>query len=71
MKNIVESIKKTDFSEWHTVKCIKDLAINRKTNSNMFNKNTEYKASKINDNWWLIDQIGVSSDEFKKHFKDI
>ena len=71
MKNIVESIKKTDFSEWHTVKCIKDLTVNRKTSSNMFNKNTEYKASKINDNWWLIDQIGVSSDEFKKHFKDI
>ena len=71
MKNIIESIKKTDYSEWHNVKCIKELTINRKTNSYTFKKDTEYKASKINDNWWLIDQIGVSSNEFKKHFKDI
>ena len=71
MKNIVESIKKTDYSEWHDAKCIKELTINRKANSYTFKKDTEYKASKINDNWWLIDQEGVSKEEFKKHFKDI
>ena len=71
MKSIVESINKTNYSEWHDVKCIKDLTIKRKTNNITFKANSEYKASKINDNWWLIDQIGVSSKEFKKHFKDI
>lgn len=71
MKDIIESIKKTDYSEWHDVKCIKELTINRKTNSYTFKKDTEYKALKINDNWWLIDQEGVSKEEFKKHFKDI
>ena len=71
MKTIIESIKKTNYSEWHDVKCIKELTIERKTGTNTFKVDTEYKASKINDNWWLIDQIGVSSEEFKKHFKDI
>jgi len=71
MKDIIESIRKTDYSEWHDVKCIKELTINRKVNSYTFKKDTEYKASKINDNWWLIDQEGVSKEEFKKHFKDI
>ncbi len=71
MKNIIESIKKTNCSEWHDVKCIKEFTIERKTSSYIFKKDTEYKASKINDNWWLIDQVGVSKEEFKKHFKDI
>lgn len=71
MKDIIESIKKTDYSEWHDVKCIKELTINHKTSSYTFKKDTKYKASKINDNWWLIDQVGVSKEEFKKHFKDI
>lgn len=71
MTDIKESIKKTDYSEWHDVKCIKELTINRKTSSYTFKKDTEYKASKINDNWWFIDQVGVSKEELKKHFKDI
>jgi hypothetical protein len=71
MKNIIESIKKTNYSEWHDVKCIKEFTIERKTSSYTFKKGTEYKASKINDNWWLIDQVSVSKEEFKKHFKDI
>ena len=71
MKNIVESIKKTNYSEWHDVKCVNEFIINRKTSSYTFKKDAEYKASKINDNWWLIDQVGVSKEEFKKNFKDI
>ena len=71
MKNIIESINKTDYSEWHDVICKKELTITRKTVTNTFKKDTEYKASKINDNWWLIDQVGISKEEFKKHFKDI
>ena len=71
MKNIVESIRKTNYSEWHTVKCIKDFKIERKTRSMTFKQGEQYEASKINDNWWLIDQIGVSSEEFKKYFKNV
>lgn len=71
MKNIIESIKKTDYSEWHDVICKKELTIERKEANITFKANTEYKASKINDNWWLIDQIGVKTELFKKHFKDI
>lgn len=66
-----EAIKKTDFSEWHDVKCTKELKIDRKSFSITFNAGNEYKASKINDNWWLIDQVGVSNEDFKKYFKDI
>lgn len=71
MKTIVESIKKTPYSEWHDVSCIKDYTVERKDGNIVFKSGTEYKASKINDNWWLVDQIGVSSEDFKKYFKDI
>ena len=74
MKNIKEtiseSIAKTQYSEWHDVICKNDFTIERKTNNITFKANTEYKASKINDNWWLIDSVGVSSADFKKYFKD-
>ena len=68
---INESITKTDYSEWHDIICKKDLTIERKEGNITFKSNTEYKASKINDNWWLIDQVGVKNDDFKKYFKDI
>jgi len=71
MKDNVESITKTKYSEWHDVKCVKEYVIERKTGNITFKTNTEYKASKINDNWWLIDQIGVPAKDFKKYFKDI
>ncbi len=70
MKDQQESIKKTNYSEWHTVKCIKDFIVKRKTNDYSFKANTEYEASKINDNWWLVDSVGVASKDFKKYFKD-
>ena len=31
----------------------------------------EYEASKINDNWWLIDTVGVSKEDFNKCFDKI
>lgn len=75
MKNlkekISESITKTDYSECHDVQCTKDLKIDRKSWNITFKSGEEYQASKINDEWWLIDQVGVSAENFKKHFKDI
>jgi hypothetical protein len=71
MKDIVESIKKTNYSELHDVKCVKEYKIERKTGGMTFKQGEEYEASKINDNWWLIEQFGVSSEDFKKYFKDI
>lgn len=68
---INESITKTKYSEWHDVQCTKDLKIDRKSWNITFKSGEEYQASKINDEWWLIDQIGVSVEDFKKHFKDI
>lgn len=70
MKDQQESIRKTNYSEWHTVKCIKDLIIECKTNNYSFKANTEYEASKISNNWWLIDSVGISSKEFENYFKD-
>ena len=72
IKDIInESTIKTDYSEWHDVKCLKDFTIERKGGNITFKGNTEYKASKINDHWWLIDQVGVSVEDFKKYFTDI
>lgn len=71
MKNIVESIKKDNYSEWHNVECTNDLKVDRKSWSVTFKSGDNYNASKINNNWWLIDQIGVSTEDFQKHFKDI
>ena len=67
----MESIKKDQYSEWHDVECTKDLKIDRKSWSITFKSGDNYQGSKINDNWWIIDQIGISLEDFKKHFKDI
>jgi hypothetical protein len=71
MKDIVESIKKTNYSEWHDVKCVKEYKIERKTGGMTFKQGEEYEASKINDNWWLIDTVGVSKEDFGKCFDKI
>jgi len=71
MKSIVESIRKSDYSEWHDVVCLQDFKVERKGGDITFKKNTEYEASKINDNWWIIDSVGVKDIDFKKNFKDI
>lgn len=67
----MENVRINQFSEWHTVKCIQEYKIEYKTCSTTFRKGEQYEASKINDNWWLVDQFGVSSEDFKKYFKDI
>ena len=48
MKNIIESIKKTNYSEWHDVKCIKEFTIERKTSSYTFKKDTDDREKKKN-----------------------
>lgn len=50
-----------------SVKCIKDLDTkyhNFKTNENNLN------ATQINDNWWIIDSIGIDEKSFKTFFKE-
>ena len=44
---IDESIKKDAYSEWHTVKCIKEYKIERKTGGITFKQGEQYEASKI------------------------
>ncbi len=71
MQDIIESIKKTNYSEIHDVKCTSEYKIERKECRITFKKGEHYTASKINNNWWLIEQFGVPAKDFKKYFKDI
>ena len=71
MEKINEHIRIGKYSEWHDVECIKDYEVNRKNTKMTYKSGTQYEASKINDNWWLIDQIGIKDADFKKYFKDI
>ena len=71
MKDVIESIKKTNYSECHIVECIKEYKIEYKTSVITFKQNEHYTASKINDNWWLIEQFGIPTKDFKKYFKNI
>ena len=67
MKDIVSKITEGQFSEWCPVKCKSEL----KTKHQTFKSGEEYEASKINDNWWLIDTVGVSKKDFNKCFDKI
>ena len=70
MKDIVVKItegKFNQFDEWWNVKCKKELVTKHLT----FKTGEEYEASKINDNWWLIDAVGVNKDDFTKCFDKI
>lgn len=70
MKDIVSKITEGKFSqyaEWWLVKCKKELQTKHQT----FKVGEEYEASKINDNWWLIDTVGVSNDDFTTCFDKI
>ena len=48
--------------------CIENLEVNRKNSKYSFKNGEHYKASKINDNWWCIDSIGVEAEMVNKHF---
>ena len=65
MKDIVNFINEGQFSEWWSAKCVKE----HKTKYHTFTPGEEVEASKINDNWWIIDAIGISKDDFDKCFK--
>ena len=70
MKDIVTKLtegKFNKFAEWWKVKCKKELTTKHLT----FKSGEEYEASKINDNWWLIDAVGVNKDDFTKCFDKI
>lgn len=67
MKDIVSKITEAQYSEWFSVKCKSEL----KTKHQTFKPGEEYEASKINDNWWLIDTVGVSKEDFGKCFDKI
>jgi len=67
MKDIVKKITESQYSEWMSVKCKSEL----KTKHHTFKSGEEYEASKINDNWWLIDTVGVNKENFNKCFDKI
>ena len=47
------------------IKCVKDL------HGPVFNfdEGNEYNGSKVNENWYCIEAVGVSSEEFDEHFE--
>ena len=67
MKDIVSKITEGKYSEWWSVKCKSE----HQTKHQTFKPGEEYEASKINDNWWLIDTVGVSKEDFNKCFDKI
>ena len=67
MKPITNYINEEKHSEWWMVKC----KLEHKTKHQTFKPGEEYEASKINDNWWLIDTVGVSKEDFSKYFDKI
>jgi hypothetical protein len=48
-----------------TVKCIKELQTKHIT----FKVNEEYKAQKVNENWYCVDSVGIKIEDFDKHFQ--
>ena len=71
MIDIVSKITEGQYSEWYKVQCIKEYKVDRKIGAITFKQGEEYEASKINDNWWLIEQFGVSVEDFNKYFDKI
>ena len=67
MKDIVSKITEGKYSEWWLVKCKSE----HNTKHQTCKPGEEYEASKINDNWLLIDTVGVSKEDFSKCFDKI
>jgi len=49
------------------VKCIEQLQTKHLT----FKPGEIYNASQINEDWWIIDSVGVSVENFKLYFEII
>jgi hypothetical protein len=47
------------------IKCIKELQTKHMT----FRENETYDAQKVNENWYCVDAVGISSEDFNKHFQ--
>jgi len=45
--------------------CTKEL----QTKHTTFKENEEYNAQKVNENWYCVDAVGISSEDFNKHFQ--
>ena len=49
------------------VMCTEQLQTKRGT----FRAGEEYTGNQINEHWWLVDSIGVETEEFLLHFEVI
>jgi hypothetical protein len=67
MKDIITKINEAHKVEQWTVKCKKELQTKHLT----FKAGEEYEAINLNENWWLIDSVGVSKADFGKYFDKI
>ena len=47
------------------VKCIEQFS----TLSMTFRTGEEYTGSTVNENWWVVDSIGISAEDFTMHFE--
>ena len=36
----------------------------------VFKEGESYKGCQVNDNWWVIDAVGITLDEFKNYFEE-
>lgn len=48
--------------------CVEDLNVDRKDINITFRKNEEYSASRINNKWWIVEQIGIDNETYEKYF---
>ena len=71
MKDIVESIKNTKYSEWHDVECIKEYKIERKTGGITFKQGEQYEASKysFNKNHNQIENVYIDDYQNTEFYK--
>lgn len=51
------------------IQCIKDFEAGDKRRPITFNKGNKYQGNKINDHWWVVEQVGINVNDFEQHFK--
>ena len=49
------------------VRCIGQLQTKHLT----FRPGEDYSGNKVNEHWWVIDAVGVDTDNFSSHFEVI